>query len=97
MIEELVIRNWRVSEGIPSGVHVWFDPSCESVRLFRSSPPDSPLLKPEHQVRDDVAEGEVSSYLDKVGSVSAYGLAGKPVVGEPQQISFLEEEADLSF
>ena len=97
MIEELAIRNWRMSVGIPHGVHLWFDPSVESVRLFRSSPADSALLKAEESVRDAVAEGEDSGYLDRVGSVSAYGQAGRPVAAIGEQLRLFDEDPELPF
>ena len=38
---ELIIRNWRISCGIPRGKHVWFDLTCEAVKLYRLGPLDS--------------------------------------------------------
>ncbi len=67
---EIPIRMWRMTRGIPSGSHVWFDESRESVKLYRIPPPDGEVA-----LEDDggvALEGE-SGYLDKVGSVSASG------------------------
>ncbi len=66
---EMLIRNWRIMKGIPLGMLIWFDPSCERVRLYHS----------EQQSFDDdfwdspegVDKPEEFGYLDKVGSVSA--------------------------
>ena len=34
----LLIRQWRVSKGSPSGLHVWFDPKLETIKLFELDP-----------------------------------------------------------
>jgi len=65
---EIVVRTWRVTRGIPGGVHVWFDPAVESVRLFRT--PTSEQRSLAAQVRASVDGGDPEDYLDKVGSVS---------------------------
>jgi len=36
--KELVVRRWRFQEAKPSGLHVWFDPTREVVRLFELEP-----------------------------------------------------------
>ena len=33
-VAEKVIRQWRIQKGVPIGVHLWFDPDTECVRLF---------------------------------------------------------------
>ncbi len=35
----IVLCNWRVTEGEPSGLHVWFDPSRERVEIHALEPP----------------------------------------------------------
>ncbi len=72
---ELMIRNWRVTRGIPGGAHVWFDPNCEVVRLFRIPHPDGEGVPAASAL---VAVEDGFGYLDKVVSVSADGpgLAG---------------------
>ena len=46
-----LIRQWRVSKGEPLGLHVWFDPRTETVRLFELDPLEIPGV-------DDVCEGD---------------------------------------
>ena len=65
---ELMICNWRVTRGVPSGVHVWFDPSIESVRLYRV--PTSEQQSCDNGF-DALDAGVGPGYLDKVVSVSA--------------------------
>ncbi len=36
--KRLPIRMWRVARGEPYGLHVWFDPDTEFVRLFELDP-----------------------------------------------------------
>jgi len=36
--KRLPIRMWRVSRAEPYGLHVWFDPDTEVVRLFEFDP-----------------------------------------------------------
>ena len=90
---EMIIRGWRVTRGIPSGAHVWFDPKCENVKLYRV-----PLHDQRGSSADapEVDEGGDTGYLDKVVSVSASG----PGLGELSQEDFeqfglLEEESEL--
>ena len=66
---EKMICNWRVSRGVPSGMHVWFDPTCESVRLFRV--PTSEQQPLSDVPGDSLDAGVGPGYLDKVVSMSA--------------------------
>ncbi len=67
---EKMICNWRITRGVPSGLHVWFDPNVESVKLYRVATRDQQLvLVPEGALDAGVGPG----YLDKVGSVSESG------------------------
>ena len=63
----ILIRQWRVSGGDPSGCHLWFDPATEFPRLY-SLPVGEPRVS---EVSGDVDMGEQFSLLDRVGSVSA--------------------------
>ena len=95
---EIVVRNWRITRGIPGGSHVWFDPACELVRLYRI-----PLL----DQRRDPSEGRSleglegkgdSGYLDKVVSVSA--SESSRVQGDEdryEQTNILDEDDGLPF
>ena len=68
--DEIMICNWRVTDGVPSGVHVWFDPRTESVRLYRvPTLVKQSVGKPEGALDAGVGPG----YLDRVVSVSADG------------------------
>jgi len=69
-VKEIPVRTWRISQGLPSGMHMWFDPSTEIVKLFRLPPLDSELAA-ELYVDDVLDGGGRPVYLDKVGSVSA--------------------------
>jgi len=67
---EKLICNWRVTRGVPSGMHIWFDPNVESVKLFRvPTREQQPLLRDGGSLDAGVGPG----YLDKVVSVSASG------------------------
>ena len=65
---ELVIRMWRVTRGVPSGSHVWFDPSCEAVKLYRI-----PLHEQQQATRSDegLADRGENGELDRVVSMGA--------------------------
>ena len=92
---EMVIRNWRITRGIPSGSHMWFDPSCEYVKLFRIPHLDGEAV-PGGLPEVDEAGG--SGYLDKVGSVSADGPG--QATGDSdrfRQVRLFKEESDLPF
>ena len=69
---EKVIRNWRMQVAKPFGVHLWFDPSEESVVLL--SVPTGFLEISEKKVKKVVDKPEQISYLGKGSSVS--GQAG---------------------
>ena len=71
MENEISVLNWRMGRGIPSGVHIWFDPSCESVRLFRV--PSSVQVRALQEELEEVAGRGEPGYLDKVDSVSGRG------------------------
>ena len=76
--EELVIRNWRVTEALPSGLHVFFDPSRECVKLFRLHPDEQPPLNSESGL-GPLAVAVDAGYLDRVSSVSADETEAEPV------------------
>ena len=38
MMKRLVLRSWRVTEALPSGLFVWFDPEREAVELYELDP-----------------------------------------------------------
>ena len=93
---EVVISMWRMSRGIPSGAHIWFDPTVESVRLFRVPTAEQRSLNEQLLERVDSREEEVD--LDKVGSVSAGEDEDESYVsGSPEQGFLLEEEEPLPF
>jgi len=50
-MKRLMLRSWRVTEAVPSGCHVWFDPSREELLLYARDP------QPEDGVRE-VREGD---------------------------------------
>ena len=93
-MNELVIRNWRVTRGVPLGAHLWFDPVREEVRLFRLAPPPDSEGVSEFETALD-AEEKIG-YLDKVVSVSA-SEDGDGDVYDGKQISFVEDDAELPF
>ena len=95
MKNEIIIRNWRITRGIPAGSHVWFDPKCEGVKLYRIPPRDGVVVSEDP---GDLAEEGDSGHLDKVVSVSASGLG--LAMGDSdrfEQVELLEEELDLPF
>ena len=77
-MEELDIRNWRVTQALPSGLHVFFDPTRECVKLFRLSPAEQPQLSSEAIWERLVPVGE-SGYLDRVLSMRASETEAEPV------------------
>ena len=96
MIEtEIVICNWRVTRGVPSGLHVWFDPGCEMPKLHRI-PLDEQRRDPADDAGVDKEEG--SGYLDKVGSVSEseQGKA-RGDTDRYEQFRFTNSEDELPF
>ena len=61
MANELEVRNWRMTEASPSGLHLWFDPLRETVKLFELDPGEFPGV---HEVlegddHEDVYDPEV--------------------------------------
>ncbi len=70
--DEKVIRTWRMQIAKPFGVHLWFDPAVESVRLL-SVPTDFICISDEKSQKE-VDKPEQLSYLGKSSSVS--GQAG---------------------
>ncbi len=92
---ELVIRNWRIVRGIPSGRLLWFDDKCEAVKLYRIPPHDGEEVSEE--MRIVAMEGD-AGYLDRVGSVSASepGQASGDS-DRYEQLEILEEDLELPF
>ncbi len=92
---ELVIRCWRITRGIPGGSHIWFDPKCEAVKLYR--------IPPSEQQKDLSEVGEVDDggdpgYLDKVDSVSENGPDRAIYVHDRyEQLSVAESDPELPF
>jgi len=70
--DEKVIRTWRMQLARPFGVHLWFDPSVESVRLL--SVPTDFICISDAKDKKKVDKPEQISYLGKSSSVS--GQAG---------------------
>ncbi len=96
MAHELLIRSWRITRGVPLGVHVWFDHTMEYVRLFRRDPSDSDEVSRgiDGVVDRWVANGE----LDRVGSVSAGEDEDEAVrVGDQLQLLQVEDLEGLPF
>ncbi len=92
---EKVVCNWRVFEAQPSGLMLWFDPSCEVVRLYRLPPPDGEEVGDEALELD---EGGKIGDLDKIVSVSASGpdrASGDNRVFK--QLLLFDEEEGLPF
>jgi len=65
---EISVLSWRVTRGIPSGVHIWFDPERESVRLFRVPTSEQRCLG--NHLHDGLAGEEEEVEVDNFGSVS---------------------------
>ncbi len=93
--QELVIRNWRITRGVPRGAHVWFDPECEVVKLLSIPPLDGVVPIDADPVGVDKAQG--SSYLDMVSSVSACEDEGETFVQKNKQIDWVEDLDELPF
>ncbi len=68
---EKVIRSWRMQPAKPFGVHMWFDPTVESVVLLTEPTDFLEIIKKEVI---DVDRPVQMSYLNKGSSVS--GQAG---------------------
>ncbi len=83
---EIPVRNWRVTRGIPSGAHVWFDPEREAIRLYSTS-----VSEPETSLSAlGVDMGAIRRYLDRVVSVS--GLESEARVASDDLIESTELE-----
>ncbi len=94
----MIIRGWRVTRGIPSGSHVWFDLSCERVELFRIPPSEQQRDLAEVKISEGLAAEGEAGYLDKVVSVSEYEAeAGEYDQERFEQFSLLEEQDELPF
>ena len=85
---EKVIRTWRMQMAKPFGVHLWFDPSVESVRLL-SEPVEFICISEEE--KEKVDKPVQMSILGEQGSVS--GQAGG-AEGEDQDSLTFDREAD---
>jgi len=93
-MKRLTIRMWRVSVAEPYGLHVWFDPSCEVVRLFPLSDGEVAELAGAREL----AAREGRGYLDSELSVSADGPEPEPDVDlAHEQLSLLGEDTELPF
>ncbi len=66
------ISNWRIQLGSPFGVHLWFDPSVESVILL--SEPTGFIYLSEEKSEKHVDKPAQRDYLK--GNVSVSGQAG---------------------
>ncbi len=95
--KRLMIRMWRIARGEPYGLHMWFDPSCEYVRLYRLPLSDSSVA-PQDGLRGSVdSQGEIG-YLDRVVSVSVSGDDDDSETYIQEQFNFnSESEDDLPF
>ncbi len=40
--DEIIVCAWRVVKAEPSGMFMWFDPTCEEPRLVRAEAPEAP-------------------------------------------------------
>ena len=95
LASEKVIRQWRIVKGEPFGLMLWFDPSCEAVRLFETLPPrDSEGVDVPAEGVDGGGEVE---YLDKIVSVSGLDEDETPGSKTYEQIGLFKEDSDLPF
>ncbi len=83
-MQRIQIRNWRVQAAEPHGVHVWFDPREERVRLYRLPPSVGDVAAALFD--DRVDNGREIRYLDSVVSVSA--LEAEAEVTRRRQLGF---------
>jgi len=95
LADELVIRTWRITRGVPLGSHVWFDPQCEVVKIFRRSPLDGEVVKLPSV--DGVDKGSQYGYLDRVISVSAAETEAELALKRYEQLDFPEGNDELPF
>jgi len=91
---EKLICNWRVTKGVPSGLHIWFDPNVESVRLYRVPTRDQRSVGDPDATLD---AGVGPAYLDKVGSVSAAEDEASTALSNEVHDSDLGLDPDLPF
>ena len=82
--KEKVIRTWRMQIARPFGVHLWFDPTVESVRLL--SVPTDFICISNTKEQKEVDKPEQISYLGKCSSVS--GQAGGAEGGDQKNRDF---------
>jgi len=54
MAKRIQLRQWRCSRAEPKGLHVWFDPAVEFVRLYRLDPPKDEGVADACEVDDQV-------------------------------------------
>ncbi len=68
----LPIRNWRITEAEPSGLHLWFDEEREGVLLYELTPPVGERIS---EVSPRVDVGGNMNDLDSM--VSVRGIEGE--------------------
>jgi len=78
-----IIRNWRMQIARPFGLHLWFDPSVESVELL--SVPSDFICISDAQSEKEVDKPEQISYLGKCSSES--GQAGGAEGGDQDNLN----------
>ena len=86
LVNEKMICTWRVTRGIPSGLHIWFDPEVESVRLYRIPTSEQRSFDPVDAATVDAGVGP--GYLDKVASVSACETEADAVSYDDTELPF---------
>ena len=91
---EKLICNWRITTGVPSGLHLWFDPMCESVRLYRVP---TTVQRPYQDSLGSLDAQVGPGYLDKVGSVSEVEPEAELASERYKQIVIPELDVDLPF
>ena len=65
-MKRVPLRGWRVSSAEPSGLHVWFDPKREALRLYELEPlPEEGV----HEVREGDDAQELVPETDQVQGV----------------------------
>jgi len=74
--DERLILHWRVQRAVPFGLHVWFDPSVETLRLYHI-PCDDELEPP--VLSEKVDKQGMLWYPVRYGSVSAFENEDEPV------------------
>ena len=58
-----ILCNWRVSKAEPSGLHVWFDPTTEVLKIYALEPSEIPRVGEGYEGVDptDSPDGESST------------------------------------